>query len=355
MGGFFSEQTEASLIKSALVAKYFKAWAQVVGCHAPTIAYIDLFAGKGRYEDGKASTPLKVLELACQDEKLSEKLVTIFNDANKDYANNLEAEINRLPGIGHLKHKPRVYCSQIDDSVAVQLESVRLMPSLIFIDPWGYKGLSLNLVGSVIKDWGCDCVFFFNYNRINMGMTNPVVERHMNALFGEERADEMRRELDDMSPAEREEFILNELAQGLNQKGARYVLPFRFRRPDGGRTTHHLIFLSKNIRGFEIMKSIMHQHSEKDDGIASFEHTVVQNRQLKFLFELAPRPIDELGEALIRRFSGRTISVEDIYKQHGEGTLYVPANHKEALDALKLREGLSAILPSTSGRNGMGR
>jgi len=37
--------------------------------------------------------------------------------------------------------------------------------------------------------WGCDCVFFFNYNRINAGINNPGVKKHMDALFGEERAD----------------------------------------------------------------------------------------------------------------------------------------------------------------------
>src|SRR5207248_10024637 len=41
--------------------------------------------------------------------------------------------------------------------------------TFLFVDPFGYKGLSLQLVNSVIKDWGCDCVFFFNYNRISMG------------------------------------------------------------------------------------------------------------------------------------------------------------------------------------------
>ena len=61
----------------------------------------------------------------------------------------------------------------------------------MFVDPWGYKGLSLRLINSVLKDWACECIFFFNYNRINMGLGNDAVKEHMDALFGEERAAEL--------------------------------------------------------------------------------------------------------------------------------------------------------------------
>jgi three-Cys-motif partner protein len=65
-GTFFDESTEQSRIKATIVRDYFWAWAQVM---VPTvkkqkgrIAYIDLFAGPGRYKDGTKSTPLLVLE-----------------------------------------------------------------------------------------------------------------------------------------------------------------------------------------------------------------------------------------------------------------------------------------------------
>lgn len=65
---FFEEQKEQSLVKSTIVAKYFDVWANVIVSvqkryprHKQKIAYIDLFAGPGRYEDGTQSTPLKIL------------------------------------------------------------------------------------------------------------------------------------------------------------------------------------------------------------------------------------------------------------------------------------------------------
>src|SRR5436190_1804539 len=67
---FFEEQKEQSQVKTAIVTKYFWAWAKVItsvlarGKNDQRIAYVDLFAGPGRYEDGAKSTPLLILEQA---------------------------------------------------------------------------------------------------------------------------------------------------------------------------------------------------------------------------------------------------------------------------------------------------
>jgi hypothetical protein len=51
---------------------------------------------------------------------------------------------------------------------------------------------TMRLIRATLKDWGCDCIFFFNYNRINPGIGNLSVEEHMDALFGKKRADALR-------------------------------------------------------------------------------------------------------------------------------------------------------------------
>ena len=59
-------------VKAAIVRKYFRAWAGVMVGTAKRhgqidrIAYIDLFAGPGRFKDGSTSTPLRVLEQAIE-------------------------------------------------------------------------------------------------------------------------------------------------------------------------------------------------------------------------------------------------------------------------------------------------
>ena len=109
---FFAERTDQSEVKARIVEKYFYAWANVIMPSASLaggkIAYIDLYAGPGRYEDGAASTPLLVLERAIAHPKMSQMLVAFLNDADKNLSDTLQNEINKLPGVGDLKFRPEV-------------------------------------------------------------------------------------------------------------------------------------------------------------------------------------------------------------------------------------------------------
>ena len=263
---FFDERTDQSEVKARIVQKYFFVWAGVVKGSAKSfgdgkIAYIDLYAGPGRYKDGSASTPLLVLEGALEDADLREMLVTHFNDADNGVTATLQGEIDKLKGIDNLKYKPTVVCGEIDEKAEKFFAENSLIPSFSFIDPFGYKGLSLNIIKGVIKDWGCDCVFFFNYNRINAGITNPVVKEHIDALFTPERAKYLRETLPGLSPDLREALILEVLAEEIKSLGGEYVLPFTFKNSEGTRTSHKLIFVSKSFKGYEIMKGIMASES----------------------------------------------------------------------------------------------
>ena len=108
MADFFDETSEQSAVKSAIVAKYFWAWAKVI---IPTakqsggkISYIDLFAGPGRYKDGTKSTPLLVLEKAIADPDLRQMLVSVFTDADPNNTRSLQDAIAALPGVETLKY-----------------------------------------------------------------------------------------------------------------------------------------------------------------------------------------------------------------------------------------------------------
>jgi three-Cys-motif partner protein len=352
-GKFFDEQTEQSEVKARIVDKYFYAWARVI---MPTarkwgnpIAYIDLFAGPGRYKDGAASTPLLVLQRAIQDANLSQTLVTLFNDRDQNHVDTLRREIEALPGIERLKFKPQIMCGEIDEDAEVYFNAAHLVPTFTFVDPYGYRGLSLEIVNGVIKDWGCDCVFFFNYSRINAGLGNPFVETHMNALFGENRANRMRAILSSLGPDQREMVILEELAQALKVMGGKYVLPFRFRSLTGMRTTHCLIFVTKHFKGYEIMKGIMAAESSTfEQGVPSLSYSPA-DASTPLLFSLS-RPLDALEDLLLARFAGRTLTMKRIYEIHSVDTPYIDKNYRDALARLEARGKIVANPPAAERR-----
>ena len=349
---FFEESRDQSRVKAAIVAKYFDAWARVImgalNVHRPNdekrIAYIDLFAGPGRYGDGTKSTPILVIEKAIQHPEMRQRLVTIFNDKNPANTGSLQQAINQLPGIETLKFKPQVNTQEVGEEIVKMFEQMRLVPTLFFVDPWGYKGLSLRLVNSVLKDWGCDCIFFFNYNRINMGLTNGAVAEHMNALFGAERAEALRQKLEPMPAPTRELLVVEELCQALRSLGPRYVLPFRVRADRGPRASHHLIFVSKGFKGYEIMKEIMAREcSSAEQGVPSLEYNTVDARdagQQQFLFELS-RPLDDLGDMLLDTFAGQSLTMHSIYQSHNVDRPYTKKNYKEILMKLEDAQRIS--------------
>jgi len=339
---FFNEQKEQSLVKSVIVSKYFDVWARVIinaqkryPDKPQKIAYIDLFAGPGRYKDGSQSTPLRILTNAIEKQDLRERLVAIFNDKDEKNAKTLEKAIKGVPGIEKLKYQPAVYNNEVGEDIVKMFESMRLIPTLFFVDPWGYKGLSLRLVNSVLKDWGCDAIFFFNYNRINMGIENDAVKSHMEALFGKQRALELRKKLMNKNSRERELFIVEELCQAFKSYGSRYVLPFRFKNAKGNRTSHHLIFISKHFRGYEIMKDIMARESTNNEqGVPSFEYNPADFLPKQMLLFKLSRPLDELKKDLLSTFKGQTLTMKKIYEQHNIDTPYIKKNYKTVLREL---------------------
>ncbi len=146
---FFSKQTEASLLKAEIVSKYFSAWANVVASQGrPKIGYLDLFSGPGRYGDGNPSTPLFILENAIShlNPKVRKTIQLTFNDSDPQNVDKLRNEIEQFPDAGKLKIPPKTYDLKVDNKFVKNFERMTTIPTLSFIDPWGYKGLSLPLV-----------------------------------------------------------------------------------------------------------------------------------------------------------------------------------------------------------------
>lgn len=148
---FFDEPLEQSLVKSEIVVAYFMAWSRIMAKRAARIGYLDFYAGPGRYQkSGTKSTPLLILEEAVESPDLSQRLVTLFNDADPDFVSSLRKEVKAIPGIERLRFEPEILNQPVDDSLVTRFERMKTIPSLSFIDPWGYKGLSLRLIRAVV-------------------------------------------------------------------------------------------------------------------------------------------------------------------------------------------------------------
>jgi three-Cys-motif partner protein len=351
----FDAKSEQSRAKSEIVAKYFRAWTRVITSVAKRgrnhrIAYIDLFAGPGRYKDDSKSTALLVLEQAIADPDFCQMLIFFLNDKDSDKTHALKAALDALPGIDRLKLRPHILTTEVDQELAKVFAELKLVPTLSFIDPFGYKGVSLALLESLFKDWGSDCIFFFNYNRINMGIRNDFVEQHMAALFGAERLAGLKEVCKkDLEPAKREALIMRQLEEALVALGGKYVLRFAFKR--GGRTSHYLVFVCKAFLGYEIMKGVMANASSKStQGVASFSFDPADEGALhqQTLFG----PLDALQLDLVSRFAGQRLTMREIYEEHTLSTPYILTNYKDALKNLEAQDKIKPDRPASKRRPG---
>lgn len=335
MNDFYCKKTDSSRIKTGLVVKYFHAWSKIMSSH-DKIGYLDLFSGPGKYEDGTYSTPLLVTKHVIEDPTLSKKILLGFNDEKKEFITSLEENIYSLKEFQTLKHKP-IFCNEtVDKDYYKKIGKLNMIPTFSFIDPWGYKGLTLELIQALTEDKGCESVIFFNFNRINSGINNSLVEPYMKNLFGSKRLQNIISTLNESPEINREDFVIDQFSSAIKSLGIKYVLPFRFHSDKQNRTSHYILFISKHCLGYSIMKDIMSRESRDPiSSIGTFEY-IPSDHNLKFLYQFEYN-IEQLKDFLVEKYKGKPeIRVKSIYWNNIEDNPYVMSDFKHAL--LRLEE-----------------
>lgn len=143
---FFKIKSRWSEIKDQLLGCYLIPYFQKVLMTGRPIFYVDCFAGKGKFEDGKPGSP--IIALTARDNCLSrttlqnakDKIETCFIDLN--YARELSANIaNFCGGYGN----PNVVSGKYEDKIEELLSSKRGANVFLYIDPYGIKALDIAL------------------------------------------------------------------------------------------------------------------------------------------------------------------------------------------------------------------
>lgn len=163
----------------------------------------------------------------------------------------------------------------------------------------------------------------------------------MNNFFGKDRADHLRLNLTGRKPVERQVIIINELKDALKELGGEFSIEYFFKDDSGEKTSHFLIFSSKNVKGYDIMKDIMgRESSSADHGVPIFgfnpldKEQALDREKAPTLFDLTT-PIDDLAEMLLNEFAGRVVTTQEIYREHHIGKRFLMKNYQDALRKLE--------------------
>jgi three-Cys-motif partner protein len=271
-----------------------------------------------------------------------EKVHLWFNDGDRENYQKLKTAIDAVPDVGTLRYRPTIDNKIIDARWVNVLRKLRV-PTLVFLDPCGYKGLSLRLVSSVLGGFGNDCIFFFNYSRINMKLDLEIMNRSIDEFFEPERAKILRAKIRNRSAFEREEIILAAVKSSIVESHA-IPLVFRF-KSDQGRTSHHLVYASKNQQASGMMKGILRSASSKVvEGVGSGEHDPRAQGLPGSLFA----GLYEVEDRLLSVYADREIRFGLLLREEAH-TQYPESNYRDAI--LKLEsEGRIIVDPPAEDR-----
>ncbi len=340
---FFDEPTDASRLKHRVVTEYFASFANVLARNRD-VGYADLFAGPGAYKNGEKSIPILITEQVVADERLRRHVRLWFNEGDQALYEQLERNVSAVPGVDSLTHRPTVTKKIVGTGLADKQYSI---PTLVFADPCGYKGLSLRMIAAALKGFGNDCLFFFNYRRVNMKLSFPLMDESINGFFSAAVAADLRCQIASLKPRDREDAVLNAIREAIRGAGD-IPLVFRFKSSEGGGTSHHLVFASKAAKGASIMKRIMNNCSTQVlDGVGSFEFNPRgPNSQNLPLFS----PLTDVADHLLEVFAGQRLTFAELVEKEATKTQYTDTNYRDAVLQLEAEFRIEVDPPAKARR-----
>lgn len=352
---FFEKQTLSSRVKASIVSEYFPKYCKIiVKKHVPRrIGYFDLFAGPGLYEDGNYSTPLLVAKNCYNDDLLKKRVWMVFND--KEYSPQLQENFLKLYPSGtfafnpHFGHSTVGECEAIDRFITQNhMENGKNeCPSVLFIDPFGYKGIDTIILSTFLNYWGNELFIFINTKRINPALENEKFEPLMRHLFPQSYDALKTLVRNKRSVSERLQFIIANLGKEYEKllRGKVYYTAFKFQEEDVETTSHFILHLTKSKRGFDLIKQIYNDFANVGtifDGINTYTFDVKKIlNPIEELFDAASENIDVLKEKLYMEYKGREISALDLFEEHQYKELYCRKHYTEALRRLVAEGNLS--------------
>ena len=143
---FFKEKKPWSEVKDQLLGCYVKPYIQKLLYTRKPIVYVDCFAGKGRFDDGKPGSPLIAMDIireCLESTKMAQPQIRpSFIDLN--YANDLKVNLQGY-------ENARVLSGKYEDHISGILQNSQDCNVFLYIDPYGIKALQCSLFDSFAR------------------------------------------------------------------------------------------------------------------------------------------------------------------------------------------------------------
>ena len=342
MEEFFKKQTPSSKIKASIVAEYFPQYSRIL-LKKPQeeIRYLDLFAGPGLYEDGSLFTPLLIADNCAKDSKLAQNVQLIFND--NQYARQLEEIFNHRFSKDTFDHKPLFTdktigeCEKVTNYLKKDVVTPNPHPTLLFFDPWGYKGIDTLVLAKFLKNWGNEIFLFVNIKRIHAAIENDKFDALMQSLFPTTFKELQKNRRYKATVHERLSLIMDKLADEFKKavKSNLYHTAFKFQEEDSHTTSHFIIHFTKHKKGYELVKQVFYCFdnigaSLDKDGNYTFDSKLMGNSNGMTL-DFGDQNIAALSQALMKKYKGQKITAKALFDENHPTTKFCGKHYVETL------------------------
>jgi hypothetical protein len=178
-----------------------------------------------------------------------------------------------------------------------------------------------------------------SYDSINRFVTDerPNIAKHFAELFGSDEA--LHHRARELQGEDRKEFLRALYARQLRDvAGFKYVRSFELVNADRGRTAYYLMYGTRHPKGLEVIKDAMWSL----DPVAG-QRFVGSTGGQSVLFQEEP-DLSALRYAIVSRFAGSDVTVDEIETFVIEGTDYKATHYKKGvLKELEKNEEISCV------------
>ena len=293
-----------------------KAWFPILATTSGRIIYLDGFAGPGIYEDEEEGSPLIALRTAIEHIhqprfKAEIKFVFIERDSERMsiLRKVLEERFAKIPDMISYSTFDREFAPTLS-SVLDNIEQMgaKLAPTFAFLDPFGFSGLPMNLIGRMLSYDRCEVLITFMSGFVNR-FTDELREPALDELFA---TSEWRGIRNIMDPDVRQKFLIDLYKRQLrNVGGAVYVRSFEMIGKHN-QPIYHLVYGTRHWKGLEAMKEAMWIVDRR----GTYKFSDITDVNQKFIIDYSDEKhwVQQVADAVFNEFRGQTKTIEEIHK-----------------------------------------
>ena len=181
---------EHTKVKHEILNKYLEAWTNILGKFYQ-LNIFDCFAGRGKFSEREDGSPFIIIKALTNVHKKTgrpNKATCFFIEKNKNNFENLIFEINKDPIYKTHRDWLNIECfnEEFSDVATDIIDKYKknMAPSFFFIDPFGFGGVSFNVIKEILDIRRTEVFISFMVRDVNRFMSSMHHKNSIEELYG---------------------------------------------------------------------------------------------------------------------------------------------------------------------------